>query len=139
MSNLSKKTKWKPKGPGFVPFLLDIMNSKAFISMTHSARGLLPYLMAKVKVPVSHPERHDIEFPFSYSEGRSFRFSNDTIEKAYRQLIFYGFIDPVKLGGLRGLGKVTSTFKLSERWQSFGTSSHKPIDWDKWRSDYEQR
>ena len=131
--------KKKSKVPGYVPFLLDILNSIAYISMTHSARGLLPYLMAKVKVPVTHPERYEIEFSFSYTEGRRFKFSNDSTEKALRQFINHGFVDPVSLGGLRGLGKSSSTFKLSERWRLYGTPHHEPIDWDKWKVNYELR
>lgn len=133
----SQERKNIPKGLGFVPLLLDIINSIAYISMSHSARGLLPYLMAKVKLAITHPERHEFEFSFSYSEGRKYRFSNDTIEKSLYQLIHRGFIDPVSLGGMRGLGKTTSTFKLSERWKHYGTSNHKPIDWKKWKADYE--
>jgi hypothetical protein len=42
----------------------------------------------------------------------------------------YGFIDPVKKGGLRGTGLTSSSFKLSRRWESYGTSAFKEIRWE---------
>jgi hypothetical protein len=125
------------RGPGFVPLFLDILNSEAYIDLRYSAKSLLPYLMAKVKTDFHDPARYQIDFPFSYTEARSYGFSNDTTEKAFRQLIWHGFIDPVSKGGLRGSGKTASTYKLSERWGHYGKASHVPVDWDQWRTDFD--
>ena len=125
------------RGPAFVPLFLNVLNSNAYINMRYSAKSLLPYLMAKVKTDFHDPARYQIVFEFSYTESRRYGFSNDTTEKALRQLIWTGFIDPVTKGGLRGFGKTSSTYRLSERWNLYGTQAHETIDWDEWRTNYE--
>jgi hypothetical protein len=114
-----------------------MMNHQAYINLRYSAKSLLPYLTAKVKTTFDDPARFQIDFPFPYSEARRYGFSNDTTEKALRQLIKHGFIDPVSKGGLRGFGKAASTYRLSERWGHYGKASHVTIDWDEWRTNYD--
>ena len=125
------------RGPGFVPLFLDTINSQAYIKLRYSAKSLFPYMRAKVKTDFYDPDRYQITFEFSYTEARRYGFSNDTTEKALRQLIWIGFIDPVSKGGLRGYGKSASTYKLSDRWELYGTQAHVSVDWDEWRTNIE--
>jgi hypothetical protein len=42
----------------------------------------------------------------------------------------FGFIDPVTKGGLRGSGLTSSMFRLSKRWEDYGTAVFKEIKWE---------
>ena len=119
------RTKNRNKLPPFVPLTWEMLNSKAYIGLKYSTAKALPYFLGKVKVPYSDPQKHLIEFSFSYAEALKYRFAIGTHHRVISELMEKGFIDPVSKGGLRGGGLSSSLFRLSERWKTYGTPNFK--------------
>lgn len=118
------------KLPPFVPLTWQMLNSKAYQELPYSAGKSLPYFLGKVKVPYRDPQRHSTVFAFSYTEAKRYGFACGTHHRVIRELMGKGFIDPVDKGGLRGGGLSNSLFKLSTRWQKYGTKDFDEIeDW----------
>jgi len=117
------------KLPPFVAVTWQVLNSKAYKDLPHAAAKALPYFLGRVKTPFKDPTRFLTEFTFSYPEGKRYGFAFSTFSKIIQNLVHYGFIDPVDKGGLRGCGRSYSFFKLSIRWQNYGTEQFKRIDW----------
>ncbi len=107
--------------PPFVALTWQLLNSKAYEELRPSAAKSLPYFLGKVLTTYTDPARYQIEFDFSYKEGRRRGFANTTHYRNICDLIEKGFIDPVSRGGLRGGGLSSSTFRLSKRWETYGT------------------
>jgi hypothetical protein len=55
---------------------------------------------------------------------------NSTFSKVIKDLTRFSFIDPVDRGGLRGFRKGYNRFKLSCRWESYGTAEFWEMDWE---------
>ncbi len=124
MSRNRKKTN---RLPSFVALTWELLNSKAYIDLTHAAKGALPYFLGKIK---SHGlDRFDSNFSFSYSEAKRFGFARATFHRIICELIEKGLIDPVDRGGLRGAGGSYSYFKLSERWRRYGENDFVESCW----------
>ena len=115
------------KLPPFVPLTWEILNSKAYMGLKYSTAKALPYFLGKVKVPYSDPQKYVIEFSFSYTEARKYRFAIGTHHRVISELMEKGFIDPVSKGGLRGGGLSSSLFRLSKRWAAYGTPNFKKV------------
>jgi hypothetical protein len=115
--------------PPFVPLTWDILNHAAYKELPASAAKALPYFMGKVKVSYRDPHRYSEEFAFSYREASKLGFASGTWSKVIRDLVAYGWVDPVDRGGLRGEGKSCSIFRLSRRWEQRGTEEFKEIVW----------
>jgi len=105
--------------PPFVALTYNMLNSKAYIELTPSAKGLLPYFLAKVKISFNDPERYSTTFTFTFPEANKYGFANATFSTAYRDLFKKGFIDIFALGGLRGDRKSANKYKLSRRWEDY--------------------
>lgn len=116
-------------GPPFVMYQYAILNSHAYKDIPHAAGKALPLLMAKVKKHIKDPERYTTVFSLSYKEAKKHGFARSTYAKIIRDLVTYGFIDPVAKGGLTGAGKTPNLFKLSRRWESYGTEKFIHVDW----------
>lgn len=129
MAKKNKKGRKESSIDTFVALPWALLNSKAFKDMTSSAGKALPYFRGKIKLPFNDLNYHRIDFSLSYKEAISLGFSRGTFSKIIPELVGKGFIDPVEKGGLRGFGKTTSLFKLSERWKNYGTTEFKKIDW----------
>lgn len=117
------------KLPPFVPLIWELLNAPAFIALCHYARAVLPYCLGKVKLPYNDPQRLEQPFSFPYSEAKRLGFPTSTFAKAIQQLVEHGFLDPVRKGGCYGDLKVSNQFKLSNRWQRYGTPSFIQDDW----------
>lgn len=117
------------KLPPFVPLPWDLLNHRAYIPLPFAASKALPYFLGKVKYPFNDPQKYLTEFSFTYSEGNKYGFSASTFSSIIRDLISYGFVDPVDRGGLRGCGMSSSRFKLSRRWERYGTEDFQKIEW----------
>ena len=115
--------------PPFVPLVWELLNSQAYKKLQPSAAKALPYFLGKVKRCDNDPERYLDAFHFSYSEGKRLGFAFATFSKVIRDLIWFGFIDPVDKGGLRGDCKSYNVFKLSRRWKEYGAPNFEPLDW----------
>jgi hypothetical protein len=70
-----------------------------------------------------------LEFTFSYKEGERYGFAPATFSKIIQDLVRFGFIDPVDKGGLRGDCKSYNLFKLSKRWEEYGTTNFESLEW----------
>ena len=130
---MSKKTKsYKPIEGGFVAMTWKMLNSKALKELPPSSAKILPYFLGKVKEH-HHPEdpgRYVVNFPFTYSEAKRYGFGKSTFFKMLGDLIRFGFIDITKKGGLRSQGGQANTlFRLSRRWEMYGTASFHDGDW----------
>jgi hypothetical protein len=126
---MSYKSRKRDKLRPFVPLLWQILNSKAYIELPFSACKALPYFLGKVKLKYGDPQRYLAEFSFSYTEGKRFGFALATFSKVIQALVHFGFIDPVDKGGLRGDCKSSNRFKLSKRWETYGTEDFLPSEW----------
>lgn len=118
----------KNKLPPFVALTWDLLNSRAYKDLPPSAAKALPYFLGKVKISYRDPQRYLSEFPFSYTEAKKLGFAYGTHHRVISQLIEKGFIDPVDKGGLRSFGMSCSLFRLSQRWEEYGTQNFKPIE-----------
>lgn len=112
-----------------LPWML--LNHAAFTKLRHSPAKALPLFLGKVKFTGSYndPERYEKEFAFSYKEGKRHGFAFSTFANCIRDLMSHGFIDPVDKGGLRGDSKSCNKFKLSKRWEKFGTHEFRAVNW----------
>lgn len=128
--------KWeRGRSRGFVMLFWELLNSKAYKELTPSAAKALPYFLGKVQLPPKDPNRFVEEIEFSYREGHRMGFANATFSKIIQDLIRFGFIDPVKKGGLRGDRRTSSRFRLSRRWADFGAEKFKSADWKSFHQD----
>jgi DNA-binding PadR family transcriptional regulator len=57
---------------------------------------------------------------FTYSEAKYFDISTAQFHRILKDLVEKGFLDPEHRGG--GLGRDYSRYRLSERWQKWGTA-----------------
>jgi hypothetical protein len=124
-----RREKTRGNLPPFVPLFWIMLNSPAFKSLPPSAAKALPFFLGKVKLHPRDPEKYQAEFIFSYREGQKRGFALATFSKIIRDLIWYGFIDPVDRGGLRGDCKTNNKFRLSKRWEAYGSEQFKAIEW----------
>jgi len=124
-----KKKRQKDSLPPFVPLTWELLNSRAYKDLPPSPAKALSFFLGKVRCKYNDPQRYIQEFPFSYTEGKRFGFSPSTFSKVIQALVRIGFIDPVDKGGLRGDCKSYNIFRLSKRWQEYGTPNFRPLDW----------
>jgi len=115
--------------PPFVAMPWEVLNHKAYKDLPASAAKALPYIMGKVQLPYNLPEKYSQEFTFSYREAKKLSFAASTWSEVIQKLVAFGWIDPVDRGGLRGKGKSCSVFKLSRRWEKYGTPDYKCMSW----------
>ncbi len=115
--------------PPFVALLWEMLNSNAYRELPYASAKALPFFLGKFKGAYREPQRYLFEFHFSYSEAKRYGFSNSTFSKVIQELIRKGFVDPVDRGGLRSDGKGYNLFKLSRRWEKYGTIGFDLIEW----------
>lgn len=115
--------------PPFVGVTWQVLNGQAYRKLPSSAAKALPYFLGKVKCGYNDPQRYLKVFPFSYSEGRKIGFAFATFSKIIQDVVSFGFIDPVDKGGLRGEGKSNNLFRLSKRWETYGTENFELVEW----------
>lgn len=107
-----------------------LLNHAAYTKLKPSAAKALPLFLGKPKKSYVDPEFYDTTFSFSYKEGKKHGFALSTFANCIRNLMSLGFIDPVDKGGLRGDSKSSNKFRLSRRWEKYGTPEFKDEDWD---------
>jgi hypothetical protein len=125
---MSKPKKYKL--PPFVAMPWKVLNSESYKALPATAAKLLPYFFGKVKLGFDHPSRCHTDFSFTYSEAKKLGCGKSTFYKVLKDLMRYGFIDPVSKGGLKGGGLSSSIFRLSTRWSDFGLADYKEIKWE---------
>jgi hypothetical protein len=115
--------------PPFVPLVWGMLNSPAYRALPYAAAKALPFFLGKFKGGFHDPGKYQEEFRFSYGEGQRYGFSSATFSKVIQDLVRLGFIDPVDRGGLKSDGKGFSLFRLSQRWEGYGTPSFEALEW----------
>jgi hypothetical protein len=123
----------QPKGKvrPYVMLRLDLLNHRAYKELPASPARVLPYFIAKVKVPFWDPEYYRTEFQFPYAEAIHYGCPRRTFSGVIKALVKNGFLDPVKKGGRRcfaGLGP--SVFRLSKRWELYGNVAFEEVEWE---------
>ncbi len=110
---------------------LSVLNSEAYKQLPPTASRMLPYFIAKVRVPFWDKEYYHTEFTFSYAEAAKHGCRRRTFNGVIKTLIDHGFIDPVRKPGRCGFsGLGPSLFTLSKRWEAFGTSAFESTEWE---------
>jgi len=123
------REKNKNRLPPFVALPWEMLNSKAYKELSHAAGKALPYFLGKVKTTYNDPQRYWTEFSFSYREANKLGFATTTHHNVIRELMAKGFLEPHKKGGLKSDGKSYNLFRLSKRWEKYGTTAFKGIEW----------
>ena len=122
------------KLPPFVGMPWHLLNSQAYRELPPSAAKALPFFLGKPHIPYSNAQIFEVSFDFSYREARRrIKLGNSTFAKVIRALIGLGFIDPRDKGGLKGDGHSTSKFKVSKRWEAYGTEAFEEVSWEQFQ------
>jgi hypothetical protein len=127
---MSRRRRAKSKSlPPFVPLTWELLNSKAYIELPHAAAKALPFFIGKPHCHLRDPRFYQDPYEFSYKEAGRLGFAFSTYHNIISALVAYGFIDPVKKGGLRGDHKSFNLFKNSYRWMSYGAADFVEMSW----------
>lgn len=126
---ISKRKRDRLNNPPFVALPWKMLNSDAYKNLPPSSAKALPYFFGKIKRNWNDAQRFTDQFTFSYREAHRMGFAFATFSKIIQRLVRFGFIDPVDKGGLRGDCKSSNLFKLSQRWEAFGTERFEDIEW----------
>ena len=120
-------------GP-FVGLEWVMLNSEAYKKLPASAAKALPYFWGKpgaaLQITAANSRYYEHVFDFTYGEAKRYGFASGTFSLVIRNLVAYGFIDPVEKGGLKSGGLSKSLFKCSRRWQDYGLPRFKPVRWE---------
>jgi len=122
-----------PGGGVLIPWI--ILNCPAYRDLAPSAAKALPFFLGKVKcgkrtgLVYGSIQYYDREFRFSYREAKRYGFASSTFHNVIQDIIKKGFVDPVCKGGFKSSGLSYSWFKLSPRWQAYGTPDFVKIEW----------
>ena len=125
--------------PPFVALPWALLNHAAWHELPPSAGKALPYFLGKVKTKFNDSARYATEFSFSYTEGKRYGFALATFGRIIRDLVRSGFLDPVDRGGLRSDGKSYNLFRLSQRWEKYGTADFQHIEWKEFQPKTKRR
>ena len=107
-----------------------MLNSDAYKELPSSSAKALPYFLGRIKAPYYDPQRFSTDFTFSYPEAKRLGFAKGTWSSVIKDLIAFGWVDPIDKGGLRGFKKGYNIFRLSKRWERYGMSDFKKVDWE---------
>lgn len=103
----------------FILLSHQLMESDAFMSLSSTAKIAYIYFM--------HDRKNDYEFEVILTLGQAKKYgvcrSPSTFDKAKKELVKNGFLDPVDGGGLNA----PAIFKISERWRLFGLDNYKLV------------
>ncbi len=108
----------------------EVLRSHAYRDLKPSSAKALPYFFGRVQVSYNDPARYATDFVFSYTEARRYGFALGTFARVITDLIEKGFVDPVEKGGLRSDGRSFNRFRLSLRWQKYGTEAFQRKSWN---------
>lgn len=118
----ARKSKTKIRYPPFVPVFVSELKSKAYQELTGNAVKALTYFKRfDGIIKAKSGEYYNGIFDFTYSEALTIGFARSTFSRIIKELHKKGFIDIVKQGGKRGCGMSNSKYKLSARWEDYGT------------------
>lgn len=108
-----------------------ILSSKAWLSLGGKACQVYMLFLKRRRVENIGTKRkknfvctNGNKLTFSYREACSLGMSPDVFSRAIGALVEVGLLDIVKYGG--GTSEQLSEYRLSDRWQSFGTNEFMP-------------
>lgn len=131
-----KRRKQKNRLPPFVAIFWSVLNSKAYRDLTSSAAKALPYFLGKDGMEKNKKcADYNGTIEFSYGEASKLGFATRTFSRIIQELVDKGFVDPAGYGGLRGFCKTYNKFKISSRWENYGTSCFKSESWKQTEAD----
>jgi len=122
------KKKYKPIPGGYVALPWNMLNHKAYIKLPPTAKGILPYFLGKVKIPCTDPQYYYVEYSLTYKEATHLGCARRSFSRVIETLMAHGFIEPVHWGQ-----KNSSIFRLSRKWEKYGTAAFEPISWTEFR------
>jgi hypothetical protein len=117
------------KLPPFVALPWSLLNHKAYIELPPTAKGMLPYFLGKVKIPITDATYYHAEFSLTFSEAVKCGCAKRSFYRVIEALMDHGFIDPVRKGGRSGGRDTSSIFLLSKRWEKYRTPLFEKVSW----------
>lgn len=114
----------------FLPLTFDELDSAAYMSLPGNAAKVYGYLKRAARTAAHRggAGERDTIFEYTYSEAKSKGFAEQTFRRALKELWAKGFIDLVERGGLRGIHRTNSQYKLARLWKSWGKGPGKWTD-----------
>lgn len=132
----AKAKKRKKRSEKFVRLALELIKSEAYLDLPTSAARMLVHFLAKpgeaFGIALSDPQAYEVTFNFTYSEANNIGCARATFLTVIEALVKHGFIDPVKRGGVFDGKKVSSVYRLSQRWKAYGTPGFRSKDYRRW-------
>ncbi len=111
--------------PPFTPILNDEMDSIAYAELTGTAvKAFAWFKRIDGKLRKKCGGDYNGIFDFTYTEARRYGFAKRTFTRVIDELNQKGFINIIKVGGMRGVGRSNSKYQLSVRWQLYGQTLH---------------
>ena len=116
---MAKKKGQKIKGQ-FVPMIYPMLKSEAFKSLSTTAK------VAYLYFEMDRKNGHQTEFILTFPQAQKYGVcaSPETFNKAKRELVEKGFLDPFEPGGLNQ----PAIFRLSNRWKWYGADRFQKIE-----------
>ena len=115
-----KKKKNKIAGP-FVALTYEMIDCKAFKELNGAAMHALILCIRKVKTYNPH-DRFSFQFTLTFAEAKKSGLHASAFDRGIKQLHALGFIEIVHRGGMRFQGKACTKYRLSQRYQKYGTA-----------------
>ena len=105
----------------FVVLQRPLLKSLAFLSLSNTAKVAYSYFLYDKK------SSHQDEVILTFSQAKNFKVcqSQSTFTKIKRELVQYGFLDPLDGGGLNA----PAIFKVSNRWNRYGYEDFKELQY----------
>lgn len=135
-TRLRAKKRRKKRSEPFVRLTLELIKGKAYRDLPPSAAKMLVHFLSRpgeaFGIPLSDRQAYEMTFNFTYSEANKIGCARATFLTVIEALVRHGFIDPVKRGGVYDGKKVSSVYRLSQRWKAYGTPGFRLRDYRRW-------
>lgn len=132
----AKAKRKKKRSEKFVRLTLELIKSEAYLDLPPSAARMLIQFLAKpgeaFGIALSDPQAYEVTFNFTYTEASKIGCARATFLTVIEALVRHGFIDPMKRGGVFDGKKVSSIYRLSQRWKAYGTPGFRSKDYRRW-------
>ncbi|OPY02417.1 MAG: hypothetical protein A4E60_01048 [Syntrophorhabdus sp. PtaB.Bin047] len=131
-----RKKRRRKRSEPFVRLTLELIKSKAYRDLPPSAAKMLVHFLSRpgeaFGIPLSDRQAYETTFSLTYSEASKLGCARATFLAVVEALVGHGFLDPVRRGGVYNGRKVSSVYRLSQRWMAFGTSGFRPVNYRRW-------
>jgi hypothetical protein len=131
-----RRKRRRKRSEKFVRLTLELIKSEAYLDLPPSAARMLIQFLAKpgeaFGIALSDPQAYEVTFNFTYTEASKIGCARATFLTVIEALVRHGFIDPMKRGGVFDGKKVSSIYRLSQRWKAYGTPGFRSKDYRRW-------